>query len=512
MKNNTKKNTNTNTLTLQIKRRKQLLHIAKNNPLALSKLWVPYCHRWDGLGEKSKRPKGCKKPMEYVKPGIYHCSTCNITEKRTSQREALTRLGTASLIVGGNRSGKTQCGAMLAVATALGRNHWSVRQWLDNNQLPDTTVPNKEPCNVIASSLSYGDALTYVRPKLDMFLPAGCKKIRWSSQDRGLCILPNGGKIYSLSADSGRKRYQGLGNVGLGWLDEEHSDESIFSEIQMRCVDNKYGHVILTLTPLMGLTWTYEKFIAADADKTGFVYHKLSGLDNPYVSSTKFMKTIAHMSEESKRSRLYGDFTNQSGLVYAEFDRNLHVVEPEQGNRYKFPDFNIQNRDRWQIIVSIDFGVRNPFAALLIAFNPKSDTFLIVDEYYRTEQTTIQNGHALKAKFKPLAPFDFVVADPEAKDARMILARQCGLHNKPAPKHIGVVQTINMVKHKLCLDEENKPHLFVSSRCKELLKEFRQYKWSSNNTGKDKPVKKFDHGLDALRYAVAFITRRAMHL
>ena len=69
-----------------------------------------------------------------------------------------------------------------------------------------------------------------------------------------------------------------------------------------------------------------------------------------------------------------------------------------------------------------------------------------------------------------------------------------------------------MVKHKLCLDEENKAHLFVSSRCKELLKEFRQYKWSSNNTGKDKPVKKFDHGLDALRYAVAFITRRAMHL
>ena len=154
----------------------------------------------------------------------------------------------------------------------------------------------------------------------------------------------------------------------------------------------------------------------------------------------------------------------------------------------------------------------SPFAALLIAFNAKIDTYVVLDEYYVTEKTTIQNSHAFKAKFNRYLPFDYIVCDPESKDARLIMARQCNMPNVAAPKHIGVVQTINMVKQKLCLDVNNNPHLYVSDRCKNLLKEFRQYKWQKNSSGKDKPQKKHDHALDSLRYAIAFCVRRQMHL
>ena len=63
----------------QLKHRRQLLNIAKTNPLALAKLWIPYCCNWTGI--KGERPEGCKRPMQKIKPGLYHCSTCQMSKK-----------------------------------------------------------------------------------------------------------------------------------------------------------------------------------------------------------------------------------------------------------------------------------------------------------------------------------------------------------------------------------------------------------------------------------------------
>ncbi len=486
-----------------IQTQKKLVAIQKGFPLALAKLWVPHCHRFDGLGEKSTRPVGCRQPMTKKAPGLYHCSTCNITEKRTSQKEAMifTPERTATAIFGGNRSGKTQAGAMLTVAVAAGRGEWWVRQWLKLNNLPDSTVPNVRPSTVIASALSYGDAIAYIRPKLDLYLPTGTRRIRWNSQDRATAHLPNGGKIYSMSADSGREKYQGQ-SCELIWLDEEHP-YPIFEEAQMRTIDSGISNgVILTMTPLLGFTWPADLFIQNPGNDESIVYHQISGLDNPYISSSKMMRTVNHMSDESKASRIFGHFTNQAGLVYPEFNRNIHIVD----------DIDISNRDSWDVFLTVDFGVVNPFACLAVAYHAKTDRLIVIDEHFATEKTTVQNGHAINAKFHRIKPFDYVICDPENKDGRMLLARQCNLHNHAAPKHLGVSQTINMVKERLALDAEGKPRLYVHRKCRNLLLEFRKYRWAKTTTGKDKPVKRDDHGLDALRYLVCWLARFQMHL
>ena len=102
------------------------------------------------------------------------------------------------------------------------------------------------------------------------------------------------------------------------------------------------------------------------------------------------------------------------------------------------------------------------------------------------------------------------MADPESKDGRLLLSRELQLHTKKAPKHLGVVETINLVKERLALDAEGRPALVIFSSCKELLKEFRLYKWAKN-AGADKPHKQHDHGLDALRYECAFLYRFRKH-
>ena len=433
--------------------------------------------------------------MHRISPGVWRCESCDITEARSSQVEPVYGLGReATLISGGNRAGKTELGAMLAISFAAGSSEPWVQEWLELNDLPKDLI-QPDPSTVWASALSYADALSYVRPKLSRFAPSSSKESKWRAQDRGRLILPNGGKIVSMSADSGREKYQGAGgDISLIWLDEEHP-EDIFHECLMRVVDSK-GKLMLTMTPLKGLTWVYDLFI--DKPIEGFTRHAISGLDNPWISSVKLSRAVRHMSSESKASRLHGDITNQSGLVYPELDRDIHVV----------PSF-MPPQD-WPRDMSIDFGVKNPFACLVFAWDPSDDTLHVIDEHYRTEATTLQNGLEIRTKFKKYFPLRWTVADPESRDGRLILARNCDIQTRTAPKWMGVAETINMVKERLALDAEGKPHLYIHDRCKELIKEFRLYRWAQK-TGKDAPIKRDDHGLDALRYEISFLYRYLRH-
>ena len=61
--------------------------------------------------------------MERINAGVWRCERCNITEQRTSQIEIpLSFPREAFLVAGGNRAGKTEIGAQLAVAFAAWRS------------------------------------------------------------------------------------------------------------------------------------------------------------------------------------------------------------------------------------------------------------------------------------------------------------------------------------------------------------------------------------------------------
>ena len=120
----------------------------------------------------------------------------------------------------------------------------------------------------------------------------------------------------SLSVDAGREKFQGA-SVKAIWLDEEPTVE-VFEECMLCTVDTK-GKCLITATPLKGLSFMYDFFV--DNPPQGFDRYALSGLDNPYISSNKLRRAVAHLSEASQNARLFGMFTSQSGLVYPEFDR-----------------------------------------------------------------------------------------------------------------------------------------------------------------------------------------------
>ena len=481
-----------------LRKKQQLIENAKKYPLSVSLLWVPYCHNWKGI--TGERDRGCGRPMKRIKGDLYRCDHCDITEKRTSQQHSLLSLGSEStLISGGNRAGKTEVGACLSVAFASGSKEQYVRDWLQLNDLPLDLVP-ENPSTVWCASLSYKDGLEYLRPKLDKYLPVGTKKTRWTSQDRAVAILPNGGRIVSMSCDSGREGFQG-GSVSMVWIDEEPNDEGIFHECLLRTVDQK-GKVIITATPLKGLSWMFERFVENPAK--GFEVVKISGLDNPYVSSFKMRRTVSHLTEASQRSRLYGEFSSQSGLVYPEFQKSTHLIDIEE----------IPNH--WRRYISIDFGSSHPFCALWVAEAPagyySSDTTLIVyRELYWTNKTTIESGREINRINKlHNEEIHWYVADPESKDGRLTLGRECNIRTLPAPKHLGVNEGINMVREYLQIDKEGKSRLLFTKDVKNTLREFRLYKWD-NKSKKDVVKKDNDHAMDSLRYFVMQFMRYNAH-
>ena len=479
-------------------KKNKLIQYIKQYPLSVALLWVPHCHNWKGI--KDERKKGCGQPMRRIKGDLFKCDDCDITEHRTSQQHSLLNLGSEStLISGGNRAGKTEVGACLSVAFASGRKEQYVRDWLELNNLPFDLVP-ENPSTVWCASLSYKDGLEYLRPKLDKYLPSGTKKIRWTSQDRAVAILPNGGRIVSMSCDSGREGFQG-GSVSMVWIDEEPNDEGIFHECLLRTVDLK-GKVIITATPLKGLSWMFERFV--ENPSKGFEVVKISGLDNPYVSSFKMRRTVSHLSEASQRSRLFGEFSSQSGLVYPEFQKSTHLIDIEE----------IPNH--WRRYVSIDFGSSHPFCALWVAEAPagyySSDTTLIVyRELYWTNKTTIESGREIN-RINKLHDENILwyVADPESKDGRLTLGRECNIRTLPAPKHLGVNEGINMVREYLQVDQEGKSRLLFTKDVKNTLREFRLYKWD-NKSKKDVVKKTDDHAMDSLRYMIMQFMRYNAH-
>ena len=450
-----------------------LIDQASKFPLSVARLWTPHCHRWEGI--QTNRDRGCGKPMSRIKGNLFRCKECDITEQRTSQKHTLFNLGSeATLISGGNRAGKTEIGACLAVAFCAGKKEW-VQDWITLNDIDPDIIPDN-PSTVWCASLSYKDGLEYLRPKLDKYLPEGTKKIRWNSQDQAVALLPNGGRIVNKSCDSGRDAFQGAA-ISLCWIDEEPNDENIFNEVMLRTVDLK-GICVITATPLKGLSWMFTRFVENPAN--GFEVVKISGLDNPYISSVKLRKTVSHLTEASQKSRLFGEF--------------------------------------WTRFVSIDFGSSHPFCALWIAEAPagyySSDTTLIVyRELYWVNKTTIESGREINRLNKLHDEnIDWYVADPESKDGRLTLGRELSppIRTLKAPKHMGVNEGINMTREYMAIDEEGKSRLLFFSTVKNTLREFRLYKWD-NKSKKDVVKKSDDHAMDSLRYAIMQFRRIMAH-
>jgi hypothetical protein len=200
------------------------------------------------------------------------------------------------------------------------------------------------------------------------------------------------------------------------------------------------------------------------------------------------------------------EFTAFVGKIYQEFEEETHVAQVEFDPM--LPSY-----------IAFDFGWSNPFAAIEFQVTPQ-DEIRVWREYFAAGLSIDDHISVLQARPQPRGYHLDVgfgdAADPEAVD--VLSQRFIGTYGLPEAKK-NLRQGIDRVKSFLTkvdtglYDEYGRPilrpKLLIDHSCKNLIKEFSNYRSmampSSGADPADKPFKRDDHGLDALRYALVHL-------
>ena len=391
-----------------------------------------------------------------------------------------------------HNSGKSIAGDQLGAAYLLGRNHPDVVRWCARNGIDPATIP-VGPTRVCFSSLTSNESKRIQRPGVKQYLPPGC---RWSNETgdgEAQVVTPNGSVGIFKSNDQGARAYQ-ADRWHLLVMDEEH-DEPVYNEATMRLVDYR-GRALLTMTPLLGLTWVHRRFI--ESPDPGSAIYWLHGTDNPHVDQEWLSLQLAKYGPHERAARERGEFTAMEGRVYSDFARSVHVV-PCAGIPAEWPRH-----------MTIDPGTRNPCAILLCALDPSDDTLHVLAESYERERTVSDHAVTIRRMLTGHPEPEVILCDPEDRGFRLSLAAEHDIQTTAANKEIRA--GISAVADRLRLDARGVAHLYIDPSCRNLIRELEGYVWApqvGRSDAKDAPLKRDDHAVDALRYLCRYLARSA---
>ena len=204
----------------------------------------------------------------------------------------------------GNRAGKTNIGAAKFIDNCLDRKE-SGRAWVvtESYDLQKSGVQEK--------------ILEYLKPE-------DIEHISWlgSGIVRSMVLKKNKVVIEFKSYEQGRDKLQSA-KLFCALIGEE-PPENIFKEVYTRTLDLR-GQIILTFTPLKGLTWSYEQ-IYNSKGKDVEVY-SWGMADNVMIPRQEIEMLKQKLSPKEAKMRLYGQYAGSETQVYYSFDREKHLKE-----------------------------------------------------------------------------------------------------------------------------------------------------------------------------------------
>jgi len=224
------------------------------------------------------------------------------------------------------------------------------------------------------------------------------------------------------------------------------------------------------------------------------------------------------------------DFSTKSGKLifgseFCDFNPSIHYI-----NSFELPE-------PYELLLSLDFGQRNPTAGLVGAWTTDSVLY-IIDEYYKPAIPSVSAREMFDA-------FGYLMGDLEGKsltqkrdmatttfgtrviDPSTIAKNRTKIRDGEEipysvvedfwdhgwdfePGSNDVSASITRIREYLQLDSNKKCHIYIfKDKCPHLCKEFSSYRYKELTEGQQKsrseseePIKKDDHAVDALRYMI----------
>jgi PBSX family phage terminase large subunit len=225
--------------------------------------------------------------------------------------------------------------------------------------------------------------------------------------------------------------------------------------------------------------------------------------DNPTITAAYLAKLDALTGVRYLRLRK-GLWAAAEGIVYEGWDRALHLIP-----RFPIPA-------DWPRYWSVDFGYTNPFVWHAWARDHDGRLFCY-REIYRTQRLVEDHCRTIKqvTQGEPLPRA--ILCDHDAED-RATMEAHLEMSTQPATKTIS--PGIQAVQSRLRLAGDGKPRLYFlqdslverdpalvdAHKPGSTVEEFESYIWDVSNGRKhgEVPVDKHNHGMDAMRYQVAY--------
>jgi phage terminase large subunit len=332
-----------------------------------------------------------------------------------------------------------------------------------------------------------------------------------------------GSSVRCFSADN----YDSARGYEFDWLifdEAAQSSLSVWEEALDATLHDRNGWALFITTP-QGYNYIYDFYMRGkNSEEPEWWSLQSPTWDNPYHNKARLEVARRNLTDAVFRQEYGAEFTIMSGQVYKEFSQEIHVKSSRE----------IKNmvQEGWPRYRAMDYGYDNPTVVLWITVDPE-DRVIIYDEFYRTGITSPKVANSLvrkstrrnkdaetlrsgaiyetvyRNKYVPLCDdkdtqYEWTVSDVSGKAQRMAYA-EMGI---PA---FGYKQDmmfgLNLVRERFKVRSDGTPGFYISDKCVNTIREFNLYSYPKSSDGEalkpdEKPVKKYDHAMDAFRYFV----------
>lgn len=331
--------------------------------------------------------------------------------------------------------------------------------------------------------------LIFETPELSIFRPF----CTWSPSRRELKYKNKTITTYGAKDEGSTQLIQGR-SLSLAYCDEMTLYTDSFIHMLDTRLRKPHSMAIASMNP------TYPGHIIkswidkAQAGDPNYYEMHFTLEDNPFLPKDYKERIKNSLTGLSYKRNYLGLWCVAEGAIFDFFDRDIHVLKkPPCAAEY--------------FIASIDYGISNAFACVIIGvstgkYTQSSKKLWVEKEYYW--DCKVKGRQKINSEFANdmqdfLEPYGVraIYIDPSALAMKLELQRR-GMH---------IVEANNDVQYGIetMCSEMAKGNLYVLDSCPNLIREIEGYIWDEKKSaqGDDAPVKKSDHAVDAMRYALA---------
>ena len=290
------------------------------------------------------------------------------------------------MLMAGNKTGKTYCGAMELSyhLTGLYPEWWlglkfdkPIKAWAAGNTSNNTR-------DIVQSELlgEPGDPEEFGKGAIPKHLIVSTERQPGVPNAIAQVVVKHisgrNSKLQLKSYEQGKQAWMGTA-VQCCWLDEE-PPQDIYSQA-LRASLKTGGLVFMTFTPESGLTDVCAQFM--NNIKPHQALYRATWDDAPHLSKEVQDEILAALPPHEREMRSKGIPVLGSGLVF-----------PIQEDQIAVPSFSIP--PHWGRICAIDFGYDHPTAVTWLAHDRDSDVIYVYDCYRVAGNTPVIHAQAIK--------------------------------------------------------------------------------------------------------------------